>query len=99
VVSHRDELYNNPQKYNLELQKLEVEAKEKPADPALQFLLGFHYAYLDYPQPAVTQLDIVVKLEPRDEMAAQLVALLVARLPDPAAPVITPGAVTPAIYR
>jgi len=54
---------------------------------------------LGYPQPAVAQLDKVIELEPRDEMAAQLRTVVAPRLPAPEAPVITPGVVTPARHR
>jgi hypothetical protein len=41
-------------------------------------------------------VDTVVELEPPDETAAQLCHFVGPRLAAPAAPVITPGAVTPA---
>jgi len=94
VVSHRNELYHNSKSYMAQLAQLESAVNEDPQDPAPRFLLGYHYAYLGYPQPAVAQLDKVVALEPRDELAVQLRDSLVPRLPDAQAPVITPGAVT-----
>ena len=72
---------------------------ENPKDPAQRFLLAYHYAYLGYPQPAVAQLDKVVELEPRDEIAAQLRNVVALNLPAPGAPVITPGAVSHARSR
>src|SRR5579872_2669621 len=94
VVSNRGELYGNPNSYVFQLQQLEVAVHENPKDPAQRFLLAYHYAYLGYPQPAVAQLDKVVELEPRDEMAAQLRSVVAPRLPAPGAPIITPGVVT-----
>jgi hypothetical protein len=94
VVANRHELYGNPKAYVQQLQQLETSVNENPKDPAERFLLGYHYAYLGYPQPAVAQLDKVVELEPRDELAAELRKVLTPRLPDPGAPVITPGVVT-----
>lgn len=94
VVSNRRELYSKSSTYVFQLQQLESAVHENPNDPAQRFLLAYHYAYLGYPQPAVAQLDKVVELEPRDELAAQLRSVMVPRLPAPGAPVITPGAVT-----
>jgi tetratricopeptide (TPR) repeat protein len=96
VVSNRSELYCHPKSYIRQLQELESAVNEHPKDPAARFLLAFHYAQLGYPQPAVAQLDKVVELEPRDEIAEQLRQALIPRLPDPGAPVITPGVVTAA---
>jgi hypothetical protein len=96
VVSNRRELYGNPNSYLHQLQQLETSVNDNPKDPAQRFLLAFQYAYLGYPQPAVAQLDKVVELEPRDEMAVLLRDAIVPLLPEPGAPVITPGVVTPA---
>jgi len=94
VVGNRNELYNNPRSYMFQLQELERAVHENPTDPAQRFLLGFQYAGLGYPQPAVAQLDKVLELEPRDELAARLRNELVPRLPAAGAPVITPGVLT-----
>src|SRR5262245_26868450 len=91
VVVNRRELYGNSKAYLHQLQQLETSVHENPKDPAERFLLGYHYAYLGYPQPAVAQLDKVVELEPRDELALELRKVLTPRLPEPGAPVITPG--------
>ncbi|MBS0202780.1 MAG: hypothetical protein JSS49_07755 [Planctomycetes bacterium] len=58
--------------------------KAKPADPALRFLLGYHYAYLGYPQQAVDRLNQVVAAAPQDELATQLRDEMQAKLPKPA---------------
>jgi thioredoxin-like negative regulator of GroEL len=94
IVVHRMELYGNPKAYIHQLEQLQTAVTENPTDPAQRFLLGCHYAFLGYPQPAVAQLDKVVELEPRDEIATELRKILTPRLPDPGAPVITPGAVS-----
>jgi tetratricopeptide (TPR) repeat protein len=94
VVSNRSELYCNSKSYMSQLEQLESAVNENPKDPAQRFLLAYQYAYLGYPQPAVAHLDKVIELEPRDELAAQLRDALASRLPDPEAPVITPGVVT-----
>jgi thioredoxin-like negative regulator of GroEL len=94
VVSNRGELYRNSKSYLVQLEQLESAVHENPQDAAQRFLLAFQYAFLGYPQPAVRELDKVVELEPRDEMAEELRQTLVPRLPAPGAPVITPGVVT-----
>jgi tetratricopeptide (TPR) repeat protein len=72
VISHYTELYGNTKDYTQQLRALEKAVKEKPDDPALRFLAGFHYAHLGFTQPAIDQLDKGLKLAPRDEMARQL---------------------------
>ena len=94
VVSNRNELYCNPKSYSFQLQQLENAVNDHPNDPAQRFLLAFQYAYLGYPQAAVGQLDKVIELEPRDEMAVHLRKALEPLLPKPGAPVITPGVVS-----
>jgi tetratricopeptide (TPR) repeat protein len=72
VISHYTELYGDTKEYTQQLRALEKSVKEKPDDPALRFLAGFHYAYLGFTQQAIDQLDTALKLAPRDEMARQL---------------------------
>ena len=72
VISRHTELYGNSQDYAVQLRALEKAVTEKPDDPALRFLVAFHYAHLGYSQHAISQLDRVIKLAPRDEMARQL---------------------------
>jgi tetratricopeptide (TPR) repeat protein len=95
VVSNRRELYNDSRDYNVQLDQLENAVHAKPDDAPQRFLLGYHYACLGYPQAALRQLDQVVKLEPRDEMAARLRDVLLSHNPHPDAPMITPGPTTP----
>ena len=86
VVTNFRELYGNVPDYTTQLRALETAVAEKPDNPALRFLAGFHYAYLGYPQQAIDQLDKGLKVESRDEMAKQLRDEMQARLPKPAAP-------------
>jgi tetratricopeptide (TPR) repeat protein len=86
VVTNFRELYGNVPDYTTQLRALETAVAEKPNDPALRFLAGFHYAYLGYPQFAIDQLDKGQKVEPRDEMAKQLRDEMQARLPKPTVP-------------
>ncbi len=89
VVTNYKDLYGSMQSYTDQLRALEKATKEKPDNPALRFLLGFHYAYLGFPQQGITQLDKAVKLAPQDEMAKQLRTQLQTKLPTPA--VVSPA--------
>jgi tetratricopeptide (TPR) repeat protein len=86
VVSNYKDLYGNVQDYTDQLRALEKAAKDKPDNPALRFLLGFHYAYLGFPRESVDQLDKVIKMQPQDEMAKALRDEMLAKLPKPIAP-------------
>jgi len=72
VVENRRELYGNDQAYANQLRALEAAAKEQPDSPALRSLLGYHYAFLGYPQQAVREIDQTLKLNPKDEVARHL---------------------------
>ena len=72
VVQNYTQLYGNVGDYTNQLKALEAAAKEKPDDPALRFLLGFQYGYLNYPQQAVRELGKAVQLEGRDPAARRL---------------------------
>lgn len=91
VVKNFRELYGNTLDYTTHLRALEQAEAEKPKDPALRFLAGFHYAYLGYPKESIDQLDKGLKIAPRDEMARQLRDEMQAKLPKPAAEVTTPA--------
>ena len=90
VVGNYKELYGNVQDYTDQLRALEKAVKDKPENPALRFLMGFHYAYLGFPKEAVDQLDKVVKIQPQDEMAKALREEMRAKLPKPIAPPVLP---------
>jgi tetratricopeptide (TPR) repeat protein len=72
VVKNFRELYGNKLDYTTHLRALEKAEGEKPNDPAMRFLAGFHYAYLGYPVEAIDQLDKGLKIAPHDEMARLL---------------------------
>jgi tetratricopeptide (TPR) repeat protein len=101
VIGNYKELYRTPQDYTDQLRALEKAVKDKPNDPALRFLLGYHYAYLGYPQQSIDQLDAALKAEPRDEAAKKLRDEMRAKLPKsaipetPAVPVPPPPAAVP----
>ena len=91
VVGHYNEVYGNTKDYTSQLRALEKSIKEKPDDPALRFLAGFHYAHLGFTQPALDQLDRALKLAPRDEMARQLRDDLRGKLNKSAIPPLPPA--------
>jgi tetratricopeptide (TPR) repeat protein len=80
VVTNRRELYGNPKDYTTQLRALEAAVKEKPDDPALRFLAGYHYAYLGFPKEAIDQLDKGLKAAPQDELAQSLRDEMAAKL-------------------
>jgi regulator of sirC expression with transglutaminase-like and TPR domain len=86
VIDHYKSLYGNSKDYTTQLRALEKSLKKKPADPALWFLTGFHYAYLGFTQQAIDQLDRVVELAPHDDLARQLREDLRGKLATPAVP-------------
>ena len=93
VVKNYKELYGKVGDYTSQLRGLEAAAKDKPSDPALRFLLGYHYGYLGYPQQAVDQLNQAVGLSAQDEMAKQLRDEMQSKLPGAAVTVPVPSAV------
>jgi tetratricopeptide (TPR) repeat protein len=94
VISNYKDLYGNVQDYTDQLRLLEKAVKDKPDNPGLRFLTGFHYAYLGFPKESVDQLDKVIKLQPQDEMAKALRDEMQAKLPKPLAP---PAAAPPTL--
>ena len=92
VVGNYRELYGKAGDYTVQLRALEAAVKAKSADPAMRFLLGYHYAYLGFPQQAVDQLNQAVTLAPQDEMAKQLRDEMQSKLPTPAIPAAAPAA-------
>jgi Flp pilus assembly protein TadD len=72
VVQNYTELYGNAQDYVDQWKALEKAVKEKPDDPAVRFLTGFHYGFMGYPADAVKQLDKLVELAPKDQMGKRL---------------------------
>jgi tetratricopeptide (TPR) repeat protein len=72
VTTNYKELYSKVGDYTTQLRALEKASKEKPDDPALHFLLGYHYGYLGYPKEAVSQFDKVIAQAPQDQIAQKL---------------------------
>jgi tetratricopeptide (TPR) repeat protein len=72
VVQRYKELYGNQQDYTDELKRLEKARDASPEAPAIRFLLGYHFGFLGYPKQAVRELDKVLELAPKDDMARKL---------------------------
>lgn len=72
VVGKYARLYGATGDYTAALRALEKAREAKDNDPALFFLLGYHYAYLGYPKEAVRELDQALKLAPKDEVARKI---------------------------
>lgn len=81
VIKNFRELYGKGEDYTTQLRALEKAAREKPEEPSLRFLLGYHYGFLGYPTEAVKQLEKCVSLAPRDEVAQRVLKLFDAKLP------------------
>jgi len=72
AVSDYKKLYANPKDYLDQLKSLAKAAADKPNDPALRFLLGFHYGYSGRVADAVGELNKLVQLEPKDQLGRKL---------------------------
>ena len=72
VVSNHAQLYGSPQDFTNQLKALETARTATPDSPALRFLLGYEYGYLNYPNEAVKELDKAIQLNPKDPFAATL---------------------------
>ena len=72
VIERYRDYYGDPQDYTRQLRVLEKALGSKPDSPALRFLAGYHYGYLGFLKQSIEQLDKVVEIESRDEMAQQL---------------------------
>jgi hypothetical protein len=69
-------LYSNPDTYTSQLRALEAYVAANPTDAASRFLLAYHYLTLDARDAAARMLKGVIKLQPKDELAAHLLQML-----------------------
>jgi hypothetical protein len=65
-------LYPNISVYNQQLRALEIYREENPNVAGARFLLAYHYMLAGKNQQAAAELEAVVELEPKDQLAAQL---------------------------
>ena len=80
VVKNYTQLYGNVQDYTDQLKNLEKARDAKPDSPALRFLLGYQFGFLNYPKQAVRELDKAVQVEPKDKLAKELRDVFAAKL-------------------
>ncbi len=83
VVENYTQLYGNIEDYTRQLKELENAVKQDPENPALRFLVGYHFGYLNYPQQAVRELGKAVELEGRDPAARRLHDIFAAKIGAP----------------
>ncbi|HUQ69451.1 MAG TPA: hypothetical protein VM165_08015 [Planctomycetaceae bacterium] len=79
-------LYSNPDTYSQQLRRLETAVKGNAKATDVRFLLAYHYLTCDHKDAAVKMLKEVSKLEPKDELAAELVKMYAPADETPAAP-------------
>jgi hypothetical protein len=87
-------LYSNVDLYTRQLRALEGYCRAHPNEADAAFLLAYQYMTLGSPESAAEELRTVVKLNPKDQLSAQLLASLTAKPdeqpPAPAEPATTP---------
>jgi tetratricopeptide (TPR) repeat protein len=65
-------LYEDPNAYTAQLRALEGYCNENPEAPHARFLLAYHYLLEGHNDEAATELQAVVQLQPKDQLATQL---------------------------
>lgn len=65
-------LYPNVPLYTTHLRALEAFTKKHPDDSAARFLQAYHYIVIGYPESAVRELEMVVRLDGSDRVAAEV---------------------------
>jgi tetratricopeptide (TPR) repeat protein len=68
-------LYANSETYTNQLRRLEEYVKSNPQAADAQFLLAYHYITTDHTDTAVDMLKSVVKLQPQDQLANDLIQM------------------------
>ena len=87
-------LYPDVDTYTRQLRALEAVINGNSAVASKRFVLAYHYMVQDHVEQARQQFEQVVKLEPRDELAAQFVKLLTAPSEAPTAAATDPARAT-----
>jgi tetratricopeptide (TPR) repeat protein len=86
-----ESLYPNVDVYTGQLRALEAARNQNPRDAALYFLLGYHYLTCGYNEQALDSFKQALALQPKDAVAAALVATLSPRDAQPAQPAAVPA--------
>jgi hypothetical protein len=82
-------LYPSADVYTTHLRGLEAARKKEPKAAGLHFLLGYHYLTLGHQEPALKMFRAAAELQPKDAVAAALVATLSPRDAKSATPAAT----------
>jgi tetratricopeptide (TPR) repeat protein len=69
-------LYPEAAVYTEQLRKLETVRRESADDSAVCFVLAYHYITCNHKDAAISQLEQLVKLQPKDQLAANLLQQL-----------------------
>lgn len=84
--------YPDPNVYTAQLRALEVYRREHPDEADVRFLLAYHYLSTSNNEAAVAEFREAMRLNPKDQLSAQLVAGLTADKAQSAAPDAPPPA-------
>lgn len=87
-------LYPSVDVYTQQLRALEAYRDQHPDSAAARFVLAYHYLAQGHKDDALTQLQQVVRLQPNDPLAAQLVKVLSEEAPA-ALPAVDPAPAQP----
>jgi tetratricopeptide (TPR) repeat protein len=79
-------LYPNVDVYTSQLRALEAVAKKNPKAADLHFLLGYHYLTCGHQEDALKAFRVALEAQPKDAVSAALVASLIPRDAQAAAP-------------
>jgi tetratricopeptide (TPR) repeat protein len=76
-------LYPDLDTYSNQLRELEANVRQNPNAASAHFLLAYHYMVQGHKDSAASEFQNVVKLEPKDQLAARFAAALAATAPEP----------------
>lgn len=65
--------YSSVDTYTTQLRALEAFARQHPDDSPARFLLAYHYLLIGFPDAARRELEMVVRLDGNDSVAAEMV--------------------------
>ena len=75
VVGNFKELYSDTQDYVDQVKVLEKAIKDDPKNPALRFLVGYHYMYLGYPAEALREFKVGDEHAKTDQALKELIKM------------------------